>query len=157
MASGANAPVNVAVDVGKEPGQLNGQRLEALAQLVQLLHNQRRRRHVGRAQTLAQIPHGHARLLQVADLPHPVLRVEDQRLERPGQAGHLDQVRRRRGCWNLHQYSHQGQRQQRHEDGRRRRGARARHAVEPVPEPGEGGLEGLGAVLDFGADGEADV
>ena len=93
--------VNVAVDVREELCELNGERLEGFAKVVEFLDDERSRGHVSRADALAEIPDCDAGFLQIPNLLHAILRIEDERFEGPGEACDLDKIRYRRLCWRL--------------------------------------------------------
>lgn len=69
--------VDVAVDVGEELGQLDAERFEAFAEVVELGDDQRGRGHVGGADAFAEVPDCDAGLLEVADLLDAVFGVVD--------------------------------------------------------------------------------
>lgn len=150
-------PINIPIDVGKELGQLNRQRLETIAQLIQLLDNDGRARQIARPHALAQVPHGHARRLQVAHLRDAILRVVDERLEAARDAGDLDEVGDGPSVGGLEEGAGGGHGDQADEQGDEERGPGLGHGAVGVANQVDGGLDGLGALLDFGADGEADV
>lgn len=152
-------PINIPIDVGKELGQLDGERLEAVAQLVQLLDDDRRARQVARAHALAQVPDGDAGGLQVADLRDAVLRVVNERLEAARDAGDLDEIGHGAAAeeGGLKEGAGGGEGNEAEEGGQDDRGPRLGDGVVGGAEQVDGGLDGLGALLDLGADGEADV
>ncbi len=74
---GSGIPIHIAVNVCEKFGQFDGQRLEAIAELIELFHDDRCRRHVAAADALAQVPDCDARSLQITDLGDSIFRIID--------------------------------------------------------------------------------
>lgn len=149
--------VNVAVDVGVEPGQVQDELLHRLADGVEALHDGAGVGHAADPDGLAQVPDGDARRLQVADVGDGGLGKVDERLEGAGQVGDLDQVTDGPGRGGLGKHLRGGDGEEGDEEaGQDCSPARGEGAVLLLEEH-DGGLDWPGALEDLGADGEADV
>ena len=149
--------VDVGVDVGEKAGEFEAECLERVGEVVEGAHDQRRGRHVvGGPHALAEIPDGDAGFLQGRDLRVAVLRVEDQGLEGLGERGEFDEVGDRGWvCWGEDEAG-DAEGEDEDEEGEEGVGFGRGHAVGFGADEIEEGNEGF-AVLDFGADAEADV
>lgn len=149
--------VDVAVDAGEEARHLEGQRLHGVAEGVEVGDDAVGVAHAAGADALAQVPHGHARGLQVLDLGDGVLRVVDEGLEGAGHAGHLDQVAGRQGRGGLDEGAEGPDEEDEGEDDEGDGGPRRGRDGPVVAEEGDGRLYRLRALLNLCPDGEADI
>ncbi len=91
------------------------------------------------------------------DLRDGVFRIVYEGLKGARHARHLDEVAGRARRDGLQQRLEEEHAEQRDEDAEQRRGPRGRRGLAALAHEAEGGLDELGALLDFGADGESDV
>ena len=85
-------PVDIAINTGEELCHLRRERLHSITERVQIRHDARAALEITRPDALRQIPHRHARRLQIVNLRHSVLRVVNQGLEGTCDAGDLDEI-----------------------------------------------------------------
>lgn len=86
-----------------------------------------------------------------------ILRVVYQRLKRLGQAGDLDEVGHGGCVGGLEEVAQQDYGNDGHQDGGEQRRPGLRNGPDLLFHNGDGRLERLGPMLDFGADGETNV
>lgn len=150
-------PIDVAVHASKKLGHLDRQRPHRLAERVEVGDDALGVIHAAGAHALAQVPDGDARRLQLVDLRDGALRVVDERLKGARHARHLDEVAGRALRDGLQQRP-DGEHAEEQDGGVGEQGAprRRRGPVAPAHK-GHDGLDELGPLLDFGADGESNV